>query len=116
MTERSLLSPILSSFLLSDPPSPASSLPAILTLLDDRKPFRTIASTSPVLHKWNTRVSSLIQSKSVESRYWGVCLVKGTIASGGEGIGHVVVWSKLLLGLLNVRRELSAGLILAAGK
>jgi len=98
-----LLSTILSSYLLTDPPSPASSLPTILILINDRKPFLTIPSTSPVLHKWNTRLSSLIQSKSVESRYWGICLSKATIANGGEGVGHVVVWVKLLLSLLNVR-------------
>lgn len=47
-------------------------------------------------------MSSLIQSKSAESRFWGVCLVKVSIENGGEGVGHVVVWSKLLLTLLNV--------------
>ena len=97
-----LLSSILSSYLLTDPPSPTSSLPTILTLINDRKPFLTIPSTSSVLHKWNTRVSSLIQSKSVESRYWGICLAKATIANDGEGLGHVVVWAKLLLNLLHV--------------
>ena len=61
-------------------------------------------SNSPVLHKWNTRVSSLIQSKSVESRYWGVCIAKATISNGGEGVGHTIVWVKLLLTLLNVHR------------
>lgn len=98
-----LLSSFLSSYLLMDPLSPASSLPTILTSINDRKPFITIPSTSPVLHKWNTRVSSLLQSKNVESRYWGICLAKATIENGGEGIGHAVVWAKLLLNLLNVR-------------
>jgi hypothetical protein len=97
-----LLSSILSSYLLTDPPSLTSSLPTILTLINDRKPFLTIPSTSSVLHKWNTRVSSLIQSKTVESRYWGICLAKATIANGGEGLGHVTVWAKLLLNLLHV--------------
>ena len=97
-----LLSSILSTYLLTDPPSPASSLPTIVTLINERKPFLSIASTSPVLHKWNTRVSSLIQSKCVESRYWGVCLAKATTANGGEGVGHAIVWVKLLLSLLNV--------------
>jgi hypothetical protein len=50
-------------------------------------------------------VSSLIQSKSAESRYWGVCLVKTTIENGGEGVTHAVVWGKLLSNLLNVSRE-----------
>ena len=47
-------------------------------------------------------MSSLLQSKSAESRYWGICLVKATVENGGEGTGHVVVWTKLLLTLLNV--------------
>lgn len=47
-------------------------------------------------------MSSLIQSKTVESRYWGICLAKVTIENGGEGVGHLVVWVKLLLSLLNV--------------
>jgi hypothetical protein len=47
-------------------------------------------------------VSSLIQSKTVESRYWGICLAKASVTGGGEGVGHTVVWAKLLTSLLNV--------------
>ena len=47
-------------------------------------------------------MSSLIQSKTVESRYWGICLARATVANGGEGLGHVTVWAKLLLNLLHV--------------
>jgi hypothetical protein len=97
-----LLTSLLSLYLLSDPPSPSCALPTIITLIAEKKPFQTIESNSTALHKWNTRVSSLLQSKSAESRFWGVCLVKASVESGGEGLGHVVVWSKLLLTLLNV--------------
>lgn len=100
-----VLSSILSQYLLTDPPSPPSALPTIIRLIAERKPFTTIESNSQILHKWNTRVSSLIQSKSAESRYWGVCLVKTTIENGGEGVTHAVVWGKLLSNLLNVNRE-----------
>ena len=93
------LSAILSSYLLSEPPSPSSALPSILNYVTNVKPI----STSQVSHKWNTRISSLIQSKSAQSRYWGVCLAKATIGSGGEGTAHVVTWTKLLLTILNVR-------------
>lgn len=92
------LSSILSSYLLSDPPSPQYALPSILSFIASNKPF----STSQASHKWNTRISSLIQSKSAESRFWGVCLAKATIVSGGEGTAHAVTWTKLLLTLLNV--------------
>ena len=98
-----LLSSLLSLYLLSEPPSPSSALPTIVTLIAEKNPFKAIEANSPAFHKWNTRVSSLIQSKSAESRFWGVCLVKASIESGGEGVGHVIVWSKLLLTLLNVR-------------
>jgi hypothetical protein len=98
-----VLSSILSLYLLSDPPAPSSALPTILHLITDRKPFINIDSNSQILHKWNTRISSLIQSKSAESRYWGICLAKATISNGGEGVAHAVVWVKLLLTLLNVR-------------
>jgi rRNA processing/ribosome biogenesis len=97
-----VLPSILSLYLLKDPPSPPSALPMILRNIDERKPFLSISSNSQVLHKWNTRVSSLIQSKSAESRYWGVCLANATISNGGEGVGHAVVWVKLLLAILNV--------------
>jgi len=98
-----VLSSILSLYLLTDLPSPSSALSSVLRLLEERKPFLSIESNSQVLHKWNTRVSSLIQSRNVESRYWGVCLAKATIQGGGEGVGHAVVWGKLLMSLLNVR-------------
>lgn len=97
-----VLSSILSLYLLKDPPSPPSALPTVLRLIDERRPFLSITSNSQVLHKWNTRVSSLIQSKSAESRYWGICLAKATISNGGEGVSHAVVWVKLLLAILNV--------------
>jgi hypothetical protein len=100
-----VLSSILSQYLLTDPPSPPSALPTIIRLIAEQKPFTTIESNSQILHKWNTRMSSLIQSKSAESRYWGVCLVKTTIENGGEGVTHAVVWGKLLSNLLNVSRE-----------
>ena len=48
-------------------------------------------------------MSSLLQSKNIESRYWGVCIVKATVSNGGEGINHGVVWAKLLASLLNVK-------------
>lgn len=92
------LSSILSCYLLSDPPSPQYALPSILSFIANNKAF----STSQASHKWNTRISSLIQSKSAESRFWGVCLAKATIVSGGEGTAHAVTWTKLLLALLNV--------------
>jgi hypothetical protein len=97
-----VLSSILSLYLLTDPPSPSSALPSIIHILAEKKPFLGIESNAQVLHKWNTRVSSLIQSKTAESRYWGVCLAKASVAGGGEGVGHAVVWAKLLMSLLNV--------------
>ena len=100
-----VLSSILSLYLLADRPSPPSALPTIIHLIAERKPFTTIESNSQVLHKWNTRISSLIQSKSAESRYWGVCLAKATIENGGEGVAHAVVWAKLLSSVLNVSQE-----------
>ena len=109
-----VLSSILSLYLLTDPPSPPSALPTIVHLIAERNPFTTIESTSQVLHKWNTRVSSLIQSKSAESRYWGVCLAKATIENGGEGVVHAVVWAKLLVTVLTVSREKCCTLMEAA--
>jgi hypothetical protein len=100
-----VLSSILSLYLLADRPSPPSALPTIIRLIAERNPFTTIESNSQVLHKWNTRISSLIQSKSAESRYWGVCIAKATIENGGEGVVHAVVWAKLLSSVLNVSQE-----------
>ena len=97
-----LISSIISLCLLDDPPSPSSALPIVLHLIADKKPFLDIESNSQILRQWNTRVSSLIQSKSVESRYWGVNLAKATVSNGGEGVNHAIVWTKLLLTLLNV--------------
>ena len=98
----SILSSILSLYLLTDPPSPPSALATIIVLINERKPFQTIESNSQILHKWNIRVSSLLQSKSAESRYWGVCLAKASISNDAEGVSHALVWTKLLLGVLNV--------------
>jgi rRNA processing/ribosome biogenesis len=95
------------SHLLTDPPRPLSALPQTVSIIIDRKPFASIASNSPILQKWNTRMSSLLQSKNIETRYWGVCLVKATISNEGEGINHAVVWAKLLTSLLNVSESLT---------
>jgi hypothetical protein len=38
----------------------------------------------------------------VETRYWGILLVKSSIICGGEGVSHAVTWTKLLLSILNV--------------
>lgn len=94
------------SYLLTDPPRPLSALAQTVTIIINRKPFDSIESNSPVLQKWNTRMSSLLQSKNVETRYWGVCLVKATISNEGQGISHAVVWAKLLTSLLNVNEIL----------
>ena len=91
------------SHLLTDPPLPPSLLHQTVRLIIDRNLFVSIESNSSVLQKWNTRMSSLLQSKNIESRYWGVCLVKATISNGGEGINHAIVWAKLLASLLNVK-------------
>jgi len=95
------------SYLLTDPPRPLSALPQIVGSIIDQKPFTSIESNSPILQKWNTRMSSLLQSKNVEARYWGVCLVKATISNSGEGINHTVVWAKLLTSILNVEQNLT---------
>jgi hypothetical protein len=94
-------------YLLTDPPRPLSALDQTVSIIIDRKPFTSIESNSPVLQKWNTRMSSLLQSKNIEARYWGVCLVKATISNEGEGISHAVVWAKLLTSLLNVKEILN---------
>ena len=97
-----ILSSILSLYLLTDPPSPPSALPSVVSLIAEHKPLVHIESNSQALHKWNTRLSSLLQSKSAESRYWGICLAKATLKNGGEGITHAITWTKLLLAILNV--------------
>jgi hypothetical protein len=96
------LSNFLSSFLIHEPPSPQSAFSAIIAFINEHKPFVAIEPNSPILHKWNTRVSSLLQSKSAESRYWGICLAKATLLNRGNGVDHAVTWSRLLLALLNV--------------
>ena len=100
------ISSILSSYLLTDPPSPPSALCTILLAIANFKPFLTIDHNSQALHKWNTRISSLLQSKLTESRYWGVCLAKVTVMNGGEGVNDSLTWSKLLLNILNVRIQI----------
>jgi hypothetical protein len=95
------------SHLLTDPPRPLSVLVQTVSIIIDRQPFTSIESNSPVLQKWNTRMSSLLKSKNVETRYWGVCLVNATISNEGEGINHAVVWAKLLTSLLNVNESLT---------
>jgi len=93
--------PRVLTLLLNDPPSPASTLPDTVRYIEENAPFANIDPR--LLQKWTSRISSLIQSKSLPSRYWGISLAKATLKSGGEGVNHAVTWSKLLLGLLNVR-------------
>ena len=56
-----------------------------------------------LLHKYKTRISSLLQSRSPQGKWAGVALVKATVESSPEALG---VWAKswvsLVMALLGV--------------
>lgn len=55
------------------------------------------------LHKYKTRVSSLLQSKTPQARWSGVALVKASVESSFECLAsHGGIWVRLLVPLLAV--------------
>jgi pre-rRNA-processing protein RIX1 len=56
-----------------------------------------------LLHKYKTRISALLQSKTAQSRWCGAALVKASVESSWECLaGHGSVWIRLLVPLLAV--------------
>ncbi|KAH0614572.1 uncharacterized protein H6S33_000208 [Morchella sextelata] len=54
-----------------------------------------------LLHKYKTRISALLQSKTAQSRWCGAALVKASVESSWECLaGHGSVWIRLLVPLL----------------
>lgn len=59
-----------------------------------------------LLHKYKTRVSSLLQSKTPQARWSGVALVKASVESSFECLAsHGGSWVRLLVPLLVVRND-----------
>lgn len=59
-----------------------------------------------LLHKYKTKVSSLLQSKTPQARWSGVALVKASVESSFECLAsHGGVWVRLLVPLLVVRND-----------
>lgn len=62
--------------------------------------------TGVLLHKYKTRVSSLLQSKTPQARWSGVALVKASVESSFECLAsHGGSWVRLLVPLLVVRND-----------
>lgn len=60
-----------------------------------------------LVHKFKTQISTLLQDKSVESRWAAVVLIKATVEVGGwETLHGAGLWTRGLLGVLGVCRHL----------
>ncbi|KAL7270565.1 hypothetical protein RUND412_006723 [Rhizina undulata] len=94
-----------------------SQIPSIVTLLYSSPILQSLATISNasgsaqkqksaeeasiLLHKFKTRISSLLQSKSPQARWSGVALVKGCVESSFEClVSHGGVWVRSLVPLL----------------
>lgn len=69
-----------------------------------RKSTGTAEDAGVLLHKYKTKISSLLQSKTPQDRWSGVALVKVSLESSFEFLAsHGGVWVRLLVPLLAVR-------------
>lgn len=69
-----------------------------------RKSAGTGEDAGVLLHKYKTRISSLLQSKTPQARWSGVALVKASVESSFECLAtHGGGWVRLLVPLLAVR-------------
>ena len=60
-----------------------------------------------LVHKYKTRLSSLLQDKSIEGRWTAVVLIKVTVEVGAWNVlREVGSWVRGLLGILGVREDL----------
>ncbi|KAF2092566.1 hypothetical protein NA57DRAFT_22798, partial [Rhizodiscina lignyota] len=60
------------------------------------------AETSTLFHKLNTRISSLLQDRSIEGRWTGVVMAKSAVELGGyEAVQGSARWTRSLLTILN---------------
>lgn len=78
-------------------------LPSVLSTLS---PAQFSTSTDSQIHKWATRITSLLQSKDSGARWAGICLAKKT----GElrrdlAVEYAQRWINLTLPLLSVRTQ-----------
>ncbi|GAO50074.1 hypothetical protein SAICODRAFT_70258 [Saitoella complicata NRRL Y-17804] len=97
---------ILSSYLpASVEPTLPTNLPGILETLISQRPLASEARDqeeyAATLHKWTTRLTSLVQAKSAGVRWAGVCLIKATLEQSWDCVlSHGATWSRLLIAIL----------------
>lgn len=63
---------------------------------------RHSAEITTLLHKIKTRISSLLQSRTAQARWAGVCLVKAGIEASPTFLQGVGIWIPMLLKMVNV--------------
>jgi hypothetical protein len=100
MQHENILEGLLRLQLSSDAVS-ALYLPSVLSTLSS---IHFSTSTDSQIHKWATRVISLMQSKDASARWAGACLAKKTAELRSElGVEYAQRWINLTLPLLSVR-------------
>ncbi|KAF3923668.1 hypothetical protein ABW21_db0209588 [Orbilia brochopaga] len=62
---------------------------------------RHSAEITTLLHKLRTRISSLLQSRTSQARWAGVCLVKAGIETSTTFLQGVAVWIPMLIKMVN---------------
>jgi len=95
---------LLDNFLGDDEKLVNSVLPLLETIT--RRQLIKDLTESTTLHKWNTRVTSMLQSRQGGVRFAGICLSKASVDQNLQCLySHGVVWTRLLLGFLGVCKE-----------
>jgi hypothetical protein len=100
MQQENILEGLLRLQLSSDAIS-ALYLPSVLSTLSS---IHFSTSTDSQIHKWATRITSLLQSKDASARWAGACLAKKTAELRSElAVEYAQRWINLTLPLLSVR-------------
>ena len=77
----------------------------ILSSPQNHKSSTSVSDTALLVHKLKTRITSLLQDKSVEGRWTAVVLVKATVEAGKWEVLHgSEAWVRGLLAILSVRK------------
>ena len=80
-----------------------SNCKELSTASENQKRPRDASGSGVLIHKFKTQISTLLNDKSVESRWSAVVLIKAIVEVGGwEVLQGVGAWTKGLIGILTV--------------
>ncbi len=98
-----LLTTLITNYTLNDDNTIDTNVPFILETITQYQLLSNVGEQL-VLHKWCTRINSLLQSKITKAKWAGICFIKISLEQSEElFIQNLQSWTTTLMVLLTVR-------------